>query len=57
MQFDGPEAIMLPGSEDGEMPAVFFVNVENPFKRPKWKLLSIALRETIPGKLLQVTTQ
>lgn len=52
MPFDGPEAVMMPGSD--EMPGVFFVNVKNPFERPKWKMKAIALRETLPGRLYQV---
>ena len=32
MPFDGPAGIMMPGSEDGMMKGVFFVNTHNPLK-------------------------
>ncbi|ELT97797.1 hypothetical protein CAPTEDRAFT_226713 [Capitella teleta] len=53
MTFPGPDAVLMPGDEVTGQPAVFFVNLNNIFKRQKWKLLTTALHEYIPGRHFQ----
>ncbi|KAK2184008.1 hypothetical protein NP493_286g01037 [Ridgeia piscesae] len=55
MPFDGPLGVMMAGGGDTGTADIFFVNVINPLRKPKWKMLTVALHETLPGRYLQTS--